>query len=333
MDRISQSISCFSGFSGIVKIYLLIGENTEKSNKKLRRLLKKKRRLQFLPWHQLNQDRLCDFMDRAIKATNYDALKSLIAAGGDVNHELGHTMTILHVAARYCNTNILIDLLEGGGNVNKTTRFGTPLHFAAMGSIWEQPFRNITTLAKYGARYDSKDADGNTPLEYLFSTYNKTALTQQLDLEELLPIVTVCCLLAIGAQLNITGARTKRSFETRVVLYENTNLSEVIIQSGFKFSHLHEIEPSRLISLSGLTNVRERTECPLSLKRLAANIIRTSLQPNAIAGINKMNLPAGFDKSYITLGLIDECSCLIRRKLIGNLLSSDFPIHPSAGCT
>ena len=59
--------------------------------------------------------------------------------------------------------------------------------------------------------------------------------------------------------------------------------------------------------------LKERTEIireyiaaqlePLTLKRLAANVIRCSLQPNAWTGIHELPFPPGFDRDTILLNV------------------------------
>ena len=115
-------------------MYGLIQGNTDKENKKLRKLLKRKKKLNFLPWNRMSPDLLCDYMRHAALSRNTEALKALRKAGGDLNREsYSSKKTIMHIVAQSCNTDMLVTLIEAGGDVNATTELGSPLHFAANG--------------------------------------------------------------------------------------------------------------------------------------------------------------------------------------------------------
>ena len=75
------------------------------------------------------------------------------------------------------------------------------------------------------------------------------------------------------------------------------------MQSGYRPDKLNEIAEKNLKMSEKIQQFRETYNKPLTLKRQAANVIRTSLKPNAVAGLKHLKLPPGFDSSFITLGL------------------------------
>ena len=118
-------------------------------------------------------------------------------------------------------------------------------------------------------------------------------------------------LISIGAQLSFREDHIQEAFDTAFILYVgNPQLQDLVIQSGYRFSFKQEYFEEMLSRDSESANkidfIREKMKRPLTLQRLAANVIRTSLRPNAVAGLKHLQLPPGFDQSYITLGLTKE---------------------------
>ena len=104
--------------------------------------------------------------------------------------------------------------------------------------------------------------------------------------------------------------RTEMNFEIGLLsmLHRKPMLCDVIWKSGYPPKNF-EIIPKSFFRRKLKKNIEEyqsKYPQPLTLQRLAANVIRTSLRPNAVAGLKHLQLPPGFDSSVITLGLTKE---------------------------
>ena len=117
----------------------------------------------------------------------------------------------------------------------------------------------------------------------------------------------VWTLLAIGGQITASENLSEyfmNTFEKALLEEQKTEVVQAIIESGFWPSFLYKIYPRSWPNFEeDLSNFNTRFSRFLTLKRLAANVIRTSLRPNAVAGLKHLLLPPGFDQSYVTLGL------------------------------
>ena len=98
------------------------------------------------------------------------------------------------------------------------------------------------------------------------------------------------------------------SFEREVIRLATPQQIEMAINSGYRFSFLHQFiyeydyEPV-------VKGIQEKMKQPLSLEKLAANVLRTRLRPNAFVGVQNLGLPPGYNKSFITLGVCGEDAC------------------------
>ena len=93
-------------------------------------------------------------------------------------------------------------------------------------------------------------------------------------------------------------------FETFLIADFDGMHSEAVLESGYKPKRLKEIAAKHPHLVEKVNQCREiYSKKPLTLQRQAANVIRTSLKPNAVAGLKHFELPPGFNPSYITLGL------------------------------
>lgn len=132
---------------------------------------------------------------------NPDTIKALIEYGADVNWEVMGGMPI-HIAARSHSIKALRALIEMGANVNANSSWGTPLHYAIMAykdvnktrktvqflldnnANPNAPFMGewhmgrtplflvrdsltVLLLSNYGANVNSRDCQGDTPLQYI----------------------------------------------------------------------------------------------------------------------------------------------------------------------
>ena len=119
---------------------------------------------------------------------------------------------------------------------------------------------------------------------------------------------TVCLMIAAGVDVNVAEARHM----VRMNLLGNT-LSTIAFfwDTGITFIPSLVITSPRDITLDPMITARlDESEMrtlaamvcvgrPLTLKRLAANVIRLRLRPNAIVGAKKLPLPSGFNRKYI----------------------------------
>ena len=74
---------------------------------------------------------------------------------------------------------------------------------------------------------------------------------------------------------------------------------DFLYDSGFSLdTFIHTFPATNNDLASHIATIRQT---PRSLKRLAANVIRKAMVPNAWVGLNRLPLPPGFDKQYIIL--------------------------------
>jgi ankyrin repeat protein len=101
-------------------------------------------------------------LDIACRDGNADMVDFLITHGADVNPTTGHAP--LYIAAGYDNESIINALIAAGANVNAQSGTGsTPLHSAAgQGRIGV-----VNALIRAGANVNAEDNDGVTPLHAL----------------------------------------------------------------------------------------------------------------------------------------------------------------------
>jgi hypothetical protein len=97
---------------------------------------------------------------RVAASGNVERLKSILAAGADVNARAADSATALHFAAGGGHAQAVLVLLEHGARLQPMTdALQTPLHLAALRGSLE----TVDVLLEKGADFDSADADGLTP--------------------------------------------------------------------------------------------------------------------------------------------------------------------------
>ena len=109
-------------------------------------------------------------------------------------------------------------------------------------------------------------------------------------------------LLNIKAGLNISNISTKTLVDIlqEAVKCQNRHLALALVEAG---GMLKDLDVEDLVQAWNHDTMLDfyGIDCfILCLKRLAANVIRTSLQPNALVGIEKLNLPTHL-KDYVVL--------------------------------
>ena len=95
-----------------------------------------------------------------------------------------------------------------------------------------------------------------------------------------------------------------------------------VIQSVYKIKHLTKIAEKSPKFTQRVKELEKRSQVVFSLKRLAANLLRTSLKPDAIAGFGKLPR-VGVDHQYVSLdlGLKQDICCKCRMKRISSSLA------------
>ena len=176
----------------------------------------------------------------------------------------------------------------------------------------------IFRWAEHGARYDIPTQCTIRGVDCNFSTAKDKALH---DLWYLWPfrgpvrflecyVERIACLLAVGESPHF-GKPDKsmlQKFETFLVKNMDRNMVHLLMESGYRPQELASAVEEGEISVEEVEKFQANFNRVLSLQRLAANVIRTSLRPNAVAGLQHLPLPVMFDKTFITLGLTQEKS-------------------------
>ena len=98
-------------------------------------------------------------------------------------------------------------------------------------------------------------------------------------------------------------------FEHAVISLATPQQIDIAIDSGYRFSFLNELLIDNHESKPVIEDIQEKMKQPLSLEKQAANVLRTRLQPNAFVGVQHLDLPPGYHKSFITLGVCGEDAC------------------------
>ncbi len=94
----------------------------------------------------------------AVVVGNLEAIKVLLAAGGDVNAKNVYGSIPLH----HSTYDVALLLLESGADVNAVSKKGwTPLHSAAFFGRT----KTVQLLLDRGAKHDVQNSDGHTPLQ------------------------------------------------------------------------------------------------------------------------------------------------------------------------
>jgi uncharacterized protein len=126
----------------------------------------------------------------AAEVNNLDAIKVLVAGGADPNipTAMGTTPLMLASGARY--------LVEHGADVNAVGEFGwTPLHAASYQGLTDV----IELLVSKGAKLETKDKLGQTPLSISLSVLTKEAGARRLQIPRRYRAEVAQLLLKLGA--------------------------------------------------------------------------------------------------------------------------------------
>ena len=183
----------------------------------------------------------------------------------------------------------------------------SPLNYRAHFEKYNASAEEIFLLAKLGAK--------NPKGKKMFKQCHWNGKHQEFT------VTQICALIVMGYQINDSDFNLK-SFPSRRMFqwhishtYFDKQVLRIILESGFQPKF---VEPTRndemfmrrfAYPLHNVANKLDRlkrlTWQPLALQRLAANVIRTSLQPNAVAGLPNLDIPPIL-KPYIIHGLTEE---------------------------
>ena len=112
---------------------------------------------------------------------------------------------------------------------------------------------------------------------------------------------TVRLLLAAGA--DVTVAQAKRLVRHKLI--HGSAMQTLCFLRQCDYHLMDELVKSlvaeRLFSDHDVTSIDELLSTPLTLQRLAANVIRRRLRPNALVGVKKLPLPPAFNRNFILL--------------------------------
>ena len=236
-----------------------------------------------------------------------EAVSALIDRGADVNRRNAHTSyvrrydlnnaTALHVAVDGAHVGITRTLIAAGADVNVVDHISvTPLSVVCRAisspGVAHDPPRGkrlrhcILLLARAGCRLDIKDSFSRTPVNQL--AYN---LPPHFD--------AIKMLLALGDVITPHGPVHRQQVTQEKILRNGPDTVRFILESGYTFTCLDAL---KLVANSVVTeSIDELISTPLTLQRLAANVIRRRLRPNALVGVKKLSLPPAFNRNFILL--------------------------------
>ena len=120
-------------------------------------------------------------------------------------------------------------------------------------------------------------------------------------------LTQIFILMSLGAHVHFPP-HFRATFERDVTRYGGQWASEFLHRSGYKFSTLEYLHWRSEIThdetaQETLRYIEDITSTPLSLYQLSANQIRACLQPNALHGLKKLDLPPHLDIGAVRLDL------------------------------
>lgn len=114
-----------------------------------------------------------------IKCEKLKALQAIKNLDGNINQEVSKRRSLIHLAAQYCDVDIVKSLVENGAEINiKDGKGRTALHYAAK---WSKP-EIIKYLVSKGADINEKTISSATPLMYATSQGNFDTVKTIIDL-------------------------------------------------------------------------------------------------------------------------------------------------------
>ena len=229
---------------------------------------------------------------------NVDVVRLLISRGANINLRDSHNrfsvidmnkMAAIHIAARQPNFSILQTLLEAHADVNLRDGYGqTALHILCDyvdGNTW-YALDCCEILIQHGARLFLQDNRKSTPLV--------TALSNHTSL------ILAIYIISAGGDVSYSTSMTVQLFDSIKFIPKKCQKMyiDILFESGFPIlGFLKNV----YISDEIVTYIWIKHSRPRTLKRLAANVIKQTMVPNAWVSLNELPLPPMFDRSYIIL--------------------------------
>ena len=256
----------------------------------------------------------------AVIYENVTAFSTLCDYIGDIRNAkiLGKPL-LRYILTRYQGKNRRLDskfveiLASKGVSVNVINPSGygaSSLHIAKSYTMW--------ALAEAGARYDltarfiSKINRAYTfkctPLEHFihedlvdFRQPHFVGVSHRL-------LRVLCVMLAIGDTLNDIPNGYDLALDAIVVSTVGYRTCQVIMDSGYRVKDLEEVCRKLPLLTPAALLFQRKYSGPLSLQKLAANVVRRQLRPNAVAGARELMNKGEVPKNMLslTLGLTKE---------------------------
>ena len=95
----------------------------------------------------------------------------------------------------------------------------------------------------------------------------------------------------------------------RSVIFADSRFCDVIIRSGYRPTDVNQLAEAEPKLKDDVTRFKEMYSKPLSLQQLAANAVRTRLQPNAVVGAKRLVEEGEISRSqavHLTLGVTKD---------------------------
>ena len=170
------------------------------------------------------------------------------------------------------------------------------------GYIFFAKHRSRFILAALGCRFDEAFIGKSLMSECILQGVSSTYVTET--------ALKICCLLAFGEDFP-KNHFTYENLDHFLVKLRSRKAVRIIIQSGYRprSKNLALLQHKGKITSSDVQEFCEKHPLPLTLERLAANVVRTSLQPNAVFGARKLAEAGEIiaeHQSFITLGITKE---------------------------
>ena len=249
------------------------------------------------------------------------ALHSLVCDYSSDTSGNAHSLDIAHC------------LLEAGTNVNNIDTEGqTVLHDCISIGKGLELVHAILCKGRLGCDVNIRNRQGDTVLHLFYQRYgmsgdldrtliNCGAQVNIKNLSEQHPISTCISIVAYSGSFMVQGAAALKSLIQKLLLHidagldvrslhsttslllsdmvtksQNMAIVETLHECGLRFFALQES-----VQFSWVRPFVERTSHePLSLKRCSANVLRSSLQPNAVLGLPLLDIPPQI-KEYIAM--------------------------------
>ena len=231
------------------------------------------------------------YVQFAIVHGNFEMAYFLMDKGcSNMNHVAKFGFTILHDAVWSRNTSILkvvcekqisMDAKLNSPDLPDDLDGSTALHLAVR--LKHTP--SVLLLITHGANVRMLDSRGKTPLDF--------AINNRLQ-------SLVAILISAGAKL-VGGSEPPMPYEHESFqTAEGQRTRSILSQCGYSFAHA-ELDNAK----NGET--RSSSHNPLPLQNACAQVIRTTLKPNAWVSIDKLSLPRTL-VDYVTFELMNEAA-------------------------